>query len=190
MAGSFHAMSVRSSPSALRIEEQHQREMIRIHEMWQATKTELRNKTRELEELNAEQVRQRKEGEAAAQQIHGLTLELRDKLRFTELQLAGAREEGSSLATNAEELRQQLAAAHATISEQRDLLRRQELHLRDLQGAMQLLEQEKQARLHPALNLANRICFVSQQRAHKRPKHTSKMPICCLPVPGRSCLGA
>ena len=142
-------MSVRPSPSALRVEEQHQREMIRIHEMWQATKTELRNKTRELEELSAnisaDQTRHRKDNDAAVQQMHGLTLELRDKLRFTELQLAAAREEGSALASNSEEIRQQLANAHASLSEQRDLFHRQGSQSRDLQNAVQLLEQEKQA---------------------------------------------
>ena len=110
--------------SMAHLEEQHQREMIRIHEIWQATKEQLRNKTRELEEVRA-QMKMKQDGDGVVGQMHALTMELRDKLRFTELQLAAAREEGSVLASQMEGMRHQLGDAQAEATEQRELHHRQ-----------------------------------------------------------------
>ena len=61
-----------------------------------------------------------------------LQLELRDKLRFTELQLAGAREEGRRLAHSVEDLRARLAEREAELAEERERQRRQEPAVRQL----------------------------------------------------------
>ncbi len=82
--------------------------MIRIHELWQQTKAELREKTRRLDELE-----KRGGGEGGLGQMHELTLELRDKLRFTELQLAASREEGAGLSSAMEEQRAMLGEMQA-----------------------------------------------------------------------------
>ena len=95
------------SPSRA-LEDRHQREMIRIHELWQQTKAELREKTRCLDELE-----KRGGGEGGLGQMHELTLELRDKLRFTELQLAASREEGAGLSSAMEEQRAMLGEMQA-----------------------------------------------------------------------------
>ena len=110
--------------SMAHLEEQHQREMIRIHELWQGTKEQLRNKTRELEEVRA-QMKTKQDGDGVVGQMHALTIELRDKLRFTELQLAAAREEGSVLASQMEGMRHQLGDAQVEATEQRELYHRQ-----------------------------------------------------------------
>ncbi|KAL3904786.1 MAG: hypothetical protein SGPRY_011160, partial [Prymnesium sp.] len=110
------------------VEEAHQREMIRIHELWQATKAQLRTKTQELEQVRASVAAQSKakgESEAAINQLHSISVELRDKLRFTELQLSAAREEGTSLAASIDLLKRELDEAHAEAANQRDLVHRQ-----------------------------------------------------------------
>ena len=66
-------------------------EMARIHDLYQGTKSELAQRTQQ-------EVQRHHAHERALSQMQALQLELRDKLRFTELQLAGAREEGASLA--------------------------------------------------------------------------------------------
>ena len=62
------------------------KEMCRIHEMWQETKEELRKTKEALEKRGG-----------GSEQMQQLNLELRDKLRFTELRLAGSTEEGANL---------------------------------------------------------------------------------------------
>ena len=130
------------------LEEQHQKEMIRIHEMWQATKAELRSKTRELEDLKSGDVqansRVKRDNDAAERQMHALTQELRDKVRFTELQLAAAREEGTALASNLNDMRRQLAEAQADATEQRELYHRQAPHVMEAQTQLAYAEREKQ----------------------------------------------
>ena len=113
------------------IEAQHQREMVRLHSMWQDTKSELQATKEELREIrvaNGPQVR-----DAAMQQMQNLTVELRDKCRFTELQLAGAREECAKLAANSEELRSRLGEAQAAMAEMHSVNSQQSPMILELQ---------------------------------------------------------
>ena len=67
--------------------------MIRLHEMWQETKNALANAREEL--TRREALTGGSQRDKAMSQMQTLTVELRDKCRFTELQLAGAREEAA-----------------------------------------------------------------------------------------------
>jgi hypothetical protein len=96
--------------------------------------------------------------------VQQLTLELRDKLRFTELQLAGAREEGGRLAHNVEELRSRLADADAQLMEERERQRRQEAVVRDLQRQLQASASDKQQALDRVHEEARRVESVASTK--------------------------
>ena len=132
-------------------QQHHQLEMIRIHDMWQGTKHQLRESKGRLMEVERrgvdEAARQRRDHDSSVQSLQGVTLELRDKLRFTELQLAGAREEGTRLAHNVQELRGRLADAQNDSVEGHERRRRQEAAVAELQGALQRASAEKQQAL-------------------------------------------
>jgi chromosome segregation ATPase len=87
--------------------------------------------------------------EASIQQLtlerQQLTIEMRDKLRFTELQLSGAREESSRLANTVEDQRARLADVEAELADERERQRRQEPAVRELHRSVQAAESEKHA---------------------------------------------
>ena len=124
------------------LEAQHQREMIRIHEAWQQTKAELAEAKAEVKRANAAIAPGQRD--AAMQQMQALTIELRDKCRFTELQLAGAREECAKLATTTEELRAQLTHSQQSLAELSAVNSQQTPMIAELQGAAQRLTRERQ----------------------------------------------
>ena len=111
-------------------------EMARIHDLYQGTKSELAQRTQQ-------EVQRHHAHERALSQMQALQLELRDKLRFTELQLAGAREEGASLAATVEELRGRLGEAQSLASEPRERQRQQEPRVSELQATVERLTAEK-----------------------------------------------
>jgi len=74
-----------------------------------------------------------------------LVVEMRDKLRFTELQLAGAREEGSRLANTIEDQRARLADVETELAGERERQRQQEPAIRELHRKVQAAENEKHA---------------------------------------------
>jgi len=112
--------------------------MIRIHEMWQTTK-------RELAEAQAELVRRNACGDKAMQQLQALTIELRDKCRFTELQLAGAREESANISVNCDDLRQQLGNAHSQLAGLQATTQHQAPMINELQAMVERIKHEKQS---------------------------------------------
>ena len=126
---------------------QHQLEMIKIHDMWQGTKEELRESKAKLAEVErrgaGEAQRARRDQEATLHSMKTAMFELKDKLRFTELQLAGAREEGTRLAHNVEELRARLNDAQSTSNNRGEQQRRQEAAIHELQSALQASAAEK-----------------------------------------------
>ena len=124
------------------LEAQHQREMVRLHTMWQNTKEDLAAVKAELSRVQASQAPAA--ADAAMASMQSLTVELRDKCRFTELQLAGAREECSKLSSSSEVLRQQLAERESQLAEMSSAQSQQLPMLHELQGALQRLGQEKQ----------------------------------------------
>ena len=87
--------------------------------------------------------------EASLQQLtlerQQLVVEMRDKLRFTELQLAGAREEGSRLANTIEDQRARLADVETELAGERERQRQQEPAIRELHRKVQAAENEKHA---------------------------------------------
>ena len=123
-------------------------EMARIHDLYQGTKSELAQRTQQ-------EVQRHHAHERALGQMQALQLELRDKLRFTELQLAGAREEGASLAATVEELRGRLGEAQSLASEQRERQRQQEPRVSELQAMVERLTAEK-AELQASLGAQQR----------------------------------
>lgn len=128
--------------NGITLEAQHQREMVRLHTMWQNTKEDLAAVKAELARERASQAPAARD--AAMSSMQALTVELRDKCRFTELQLAGAREECAKLSSSSEVLRQQLAEREAQLAELSSTHAQQSPMLQDLQGALQRLSQEKQ----------------------------------------------
>ena len=131
-----------TSPPAL--EAQHQREMIRIHEMWQKTKSELAMAQMELQRRDG-YVSAGGEKDKAMQQLQSLTVELRDKCRFTELQLAGAREENGKLAASCQELRQSLSDAQGQLAGLQAHTQQQSPVISELQAMLERVHHEKQA---------------------------------------------
>ena len=131
-----------TSPPAL--EAQHQREMIRIHEMWQKTKSELAMAQMELQRRDG-YVSAGGEKDKAMQQLQALTVELRDKCRFTELQLAGAREENGKLAASCQELRQSLSDAQGQLAGLQAHTQQQSPVISELQAMLERVHHEKQA---------------------------------------------
>ena len=159
------------------LEAQHQREMIRIHEMWQQTKGELAEAKAELAArpsafANASQ------RDKAVQELQALTVELRDKCRFTELQLAGAREESSKFSASCEELRQRLSDAQGQLAEMQAANQANSPRILELQGTIDRLNREKRVRLArarrrptaeraPALPCASFASFVRRLAASR-----------------------
>ena len=132
--------------SAASLEAQHQAEMIRIHEAWQQTKADLAEARNEL--LRAQAAGGPGERDAAMEQLQALTVELRDKCRFTELQLAGTREECTKLAASADELRRQLADSQQQMLEMQQVSQQQSPVILELQAQVQRLGREKQEAEH------------------------------------------
>jgi chromosome segregation ATPase len=132
-----------STPLSPSLEAQHQREIIRLHELWQQTKRELADAREELA------VRQPTGGgsgqrDKAMAQMQALTTELRDKCRFTELQLAGAREETSKFSASCDEMRTMLSTAQAQLVEAQTANQQHQPMLTELRGANERLQREKQ----------------------------------------------
>lgn len=134
--------------SASSLEAQHQREMIRIHEAWQQTKAELSEVKAELKRAQAAAAPGHRD--AAMEQLQALTVDLRDKGRFTELQLAGAREECEKLSASAEELRTRLRESQQQVAELQSVSHQQSPMIMELQSTVQRLTRERQEALERA----------------------------------------
>ena len=95
-----------------------------------------------------------------------LTIEMRDKLRFTELQLAGAREEGSRLANTVEDQRARLTDVEAELANERERQRWQEPAVRELHRSVQAAESEKHAVLEELQQEQWRVERVGAAKEH------------------------
>lgn len=174
------------------LEAQHQREMVRIHELWQQTKHELAGKTTELHRLQKEAAIEssasQHQRDSTVSQLQILNVELRDKLRFTELQLAGAREEGSALAVSTQELRTQLSDALGAKAEQELETQRTAPLVLELQAGMQRLGREKQAlldQLHEMERHSENMGATKErtlQLTGARYSHEPGLPLCPPPI--------
>lgn len=164
---------IRDSLSPSGIEAQHQREMIRLHEMWQETKNQLSEAREELARRDmAAGAGQR---DKAMQQMQALTIELRDKLRFTELQLAGAREEGTKFSASCEELRQRLSEADGRCVELQAASQQQSPVIVDLQSKLERASREKQALIDQLHQEQRRSEDVLQTKEHTMQLQEQKM---------------
>ena len=128
----------------------------RIHEAWQKTKAELMDTKAELR--HAEAAATAGQRDAAMQQMQALTVELRDKCRFTELQLAGAREECVKLSSGAEDYRARLSEAQQQVAELHAVNGQQNPMIMELQATVQRLGRERQ-------ETVDRLA--EEQRAHE-----------------------
>ena len=90
--------------------------MARLYELWQESKAELHETKKQLQKAHAAGAAA-SEQDATISSMQSVLIELRDKCRFLELQLAGAREENGTLAQRAEQMGTALKQAQAHAQE-------------------------------------------------------------------------
>lgn len=119
-------------------------QMVRLHELWQSSKSELEATRDELQRLQANASPSKRD--ATVDSLETLSVELRDKCRFTELQLQGAREECQRLAAAGEELRAELHETRSSLASLESVSQQQTPAILELQAVVQRLGREKQVR--------------------------------------------
>ena len=117
---------------------------MRLYELLQSAKAELHSTKMELQrERSQAAAGGGGDRDAAVASMQALMVELRDKCRFTELQLAGAREENAKLAQATEEMRAQLAQSQASMTDLQRLNAKQTPMLHELQQAVERSARER-----------------------------------------------
>jgi len=111
--GLRHGIEPELSAGRMSAEGLHQREMIRLHSLWERTKSELREANARLAGGGAPS----RQHEQAVSQLTSVVDELKDKIRFSELQLAASREEGEGVAGQIHELRAALGESQSRVAE-------------------------------------------------------------------------
>ena len=123
-------------------------DLSKLHELWQRTKRELRARSEELSDLKASTARIQTDArlskvhESESTRLSAESAELKDRLRFTEVQLSAARKENERWSRSFEDVNGQLqqqqlewerqrSAMHVESSRTRDY----ECRLRELEGA-------------------------------------------------------
>eukprot|EP01043_Picozoa_sp_COSAG02_P062439 COSAG02_NODE_8616_length_2500_cov_61.746672_1_plen_547_part_00 len=120
-------------------EEQYKREIVRVHALYKQANAELQRKTEQLERLSG--------GSGA---IDDVTLELKDRLRFSELQLQRERERSQSIQTNLEEVKMALSMCEAEMDRQAAERRVEAEQLLALRQQIKGLNDDKQMALERA----------------------------------------
>ncbi|KAG8468404.1 hypothetical protein KFE25_013487 [Diacronema lutheri] len=125
----------------------HGEEIIRIHELWQHTKNELKAKARELAELErtrAMEIEQvQSEHTNGMREMQVIAIELRDKTRVLETQLQGAREENRRLAEQAADAQRKTREAQLQAETQTSSARHYEQRMGELQESLRTLQRER-----------------------------------------------
>lgn len=119
-------------------EEQYKREIVRVHSLYKQANAELQRKTEQLEQLS---------GGARADDV---TLELKDRLRFSELQLQRERERSQSIQNNLDEVKMALSMCEAEMDRQAAERRVEAEQLLALRQQIKGLNDDKQLALDRA----------------------------------------
>lgn len=128
---------------------EHDQELIRIHELWQHTRNELKTKARELAEaertraMELEQVQT--EHTNGMREMQAIAIELRDKTRALEAQLQGSREEKVALAEQLQEVQRRAREAQLQLDAAQASSRGHEQRAGELQGSLRALQRERKA---------------------------------------------
>ena len=131
-----------------RMEELHQREMIRIHGLWKVTKDELRAKTQELEALEKRRmtdlIDKDREWEDTMQSVSHKSRAAQDRLTHMEGQLRRANEERIHESEKVAELTGKLNDAQFALKQAQDTNGRQMIQVHELAGKIKILSSDKQ----------------------------------------------
>eukprot|EP00943_MAST-04B_sp_MAST-4B-sp1_P004750 g4750.t1 len=135
-----------------------QREIVRIHELWQKAKAELRSKSRELADLRGRiAIADTTTGRVEMQlnelsRVQHEALELREVLRSTEEELEQKRLENDRWHRHAEHLKQKLRDAERKIAESNLRQQNQASRIREFESRLTQIESEKANLLSRSLN--------------------------------------
>lgn len=144
-------------------EEQYKREIVRVHGLYRQARAELQAKTEQLERLSAA-------GGGGADSLDAVTLELKDRLRFSELQLQRERERSQSVQANLDEVKMALSMCEAEMDRQAAERRVEAEQLLALRQQIKGLNDDKQMALDQALqDVAQKDAELDRlrQRAHE-----------------------
>ena len=134
-----------------------QREIVRIHELWQKAKAELRAKSAELAEMRTTlrdaTTSQRAVAESIkdTQTLHDPTLRLTERLRTVESDLEQARSENDRWHAHSEHLTMQLRESEGRLGEATARYRQQGLRLSEIESRAVRMEAEKKSILSRSL---------------------------------------
>lgn len=125
----------------------HDEEIMRIHELWQQTKAELKLKARELAELEHARALEGEQLQAehanGMREMQAICVELRDKNRGLETQLQGAHDEIRRLSGLLEESNRKAREAHGRVEQQAALASSGEQQVRELHQSLRALERDR-----------------------------------------------
>eukprot|EP01044_Picomonas_judraskeda_P009907 COSAG03_NODE_1241_length_4488_cov_6.137161_2_plen_587_part_00 len=130
---------VQPSMTSSTTEEQYKREIVRVHTLYKQASAELQRKTEQLEKLSG--------GPGA---LDDVTFELKDRLRFSELQLQRERERSQSIQTNLDEVKMALSMCEAEMDRQAAERRVEAEQLLALRQQIKGLNDDKQIALDQA----------------------------------------
>jgi hypothetical protein len=126
-----------------------QREIVRIHELWQKAKAELRMKTSELAELktktnildnSSKRIQTQMEDTA---QLQSQNLRMAEQIKVIEKDLEQARNENDKWQLHSEHLTLQLRESEGRLGEATARYRQQSLRIKQFEGRMNEVEEEK-----------------------------------------------
>ena len=134
-----------------------QREIVRIHELWQKAKRELRERTSELAELrnslhaatNSQRAVERSIDDSQA--LHEQNMRLTERLRITERDLEDARTENDRWLAHSEHLTMQLRESEGRLGEATARYRQQGVRLSEFEARALRVEDEKKSMLSRSL---------------------------------------
>lgn len=146
---------VRPAFSSSMSEEQYKREVVRVHSLYKQATEELQRKSEQLEKLST--------GTGALD--HDVTLELKDRLRFSELQLQRERERSQSIQANLDEVKMALSMCEAEMDRQAAERRVEAEQLLTLRQQIKGLNDDKQVALDKAhQSLVHKDAEIDQMR--------------------------
>lgn len=134
-----------------------QREIVRIHELWQKAKAELRAKSAELTEMRTTlrdattSQRAVEESIKDTQTLHEQNLRLTERLRTVEADLEQARSENDRWHAHSEHLTMQLRESEGRLGEATARYRQQGLRLNEIESRAVRMEEEKRSILSRSL---------------------------------------
>jgi hypothetical protein len=114
-----------------------------IYELYEKSQTELKLKTKELIDTKTMLKLSTSRLPSSSNDSSNNVLELKDKLRFLEKQLVHAREQNDKWGQSYDALTMKLGETEAELNDQRTINNDLEIHIKQLQEALQGIDQEK-----------------------------------------------